>query len=280
MRLLLIESRARFVHALRQDLAREGFHTEWAPDGRSGLRRALDGDHDVIVLDVLLAGLNGYEVCSRIRAAGRTTPVLILTAKDGEHDIAEGLESGADDYLVKPFAFLVLVARLRALLRRRGQHASAGWQVGDLRVDPVSMRVWRGDTEIELTAKEFGFLACLTREAERVVTKPQIIERVWEKQSPRQVNVVEVYISTLRRKIDRPFRQASIVTVRGAGYKFVATGGPGPGRQTYGVRTPTSPAAAAIAMLNCVSEMPDPVCASGTSGTPGAVRGLSAGGIS
>ncbi|MFD3941847.1 response regulator transcription factor [Streptomyces sp. NPDC058579] len=229
MRILLIERRARFANTLRQKLAAEGFHTERAPDGRSGLRRALDGDHDVIVLDVLLAGLNGYEVCARIRAAGRTTPVLILTAKDGEHDIAEGLESGADDYLVKPFAFPVLVARLRALLRRSGLHTSAGWQVGDLRMDPVSMRVWRGGVEIGLTAKEFSVLACLTREADRVVTKPEIIERIWEKQSPRRTNIVEVYISALRRKIDRPFRQASIVTVRGAGYKFVAGAGPARG---------------------------------------------------
>ncbi|MFE2553051.1 response regulator transcription factor [Streptomyces sp. NPDC059355] len=222
MRLLLIESSARSANALRQGLTAEGFHTEWAPDGRSGLRRALDGDHDVIVLDILLAGLNGYEVCSRIRAAGRTAPILILTAKDGEYDIAEGLESGADDYLVKPYAFVVLVARLRALLRRGREHGPAQWQAGDLRVDPVSMRAWRGESEIDLTAKEFGVLACLIRPAERVVTKPEIIARVWDQESARRANVLEVHISALRRKIDRPFRRSSIVTVRGAGYKFVA----------------------------------------------------------
>lgn len=228
MRLLLIEGSARTANALRGVLEVEGFHTEWAPDGHSGLRRALDGDHDVIVLDVLLAGLNGYELCSRIRAAGRTTPILILTAKGGEHDITQGLESGADDYLVKPCPFVVLVARLRALLRRGGPCGPAEWQVGDLRVDPVSMRAWRAGTRIELTAKEFGVLACLTRQAERVVTKPEIIERVWEEAAEtRHANALEVHISALRRKIDRPFRRSSIVTVRGAGYKFVA-GGPPP----------------------------------------------------
>ncbi|MFF3672715.1 response regulator transcription factor [Streptomyces sp. NPDC002120] len=228
MRLLLIESSVRSANALRHGLTAEGFHMEWAPDGHSGLRRALHGDHDVIVLDILLAGLNGYDVCSRIRAAGRTTPILILTVKGGEHDIAEGLERGADDYLVKPFAFVVLVARLRALLRRGGRPGPAEWQVGDLRVDPVSMTAWRGGTAIELTAKEFSVLACLTRQAERVVTKPEIMERVWEKGASRQANLLEVHISALRRKIDRPFRRSSIVTVRGAGYKFVAGGGQPP----------------------------------------------------
>ncbi|MFB7054119.1 response regulator transcription factor [Streptomyces vinaceus] len=226
MRLLLIDGSARCANALRRGLAAEGFHTEWAPEGRSGLRRALDGDHDVIVLDLLLTGLNGYEVCTRIRAAGRTTPILILTAKDGEHDIAEGLERGADDYLVKPYAFVVLVARLRALLRRGARQGLAQWQVGDLRVDPVSLRAWRGATEIGLTAKEFGVLACLTRQAERVVTKPEIIEQVWEEEPTCRANALEVHISALRRKIDRPFRRTSIVTVRGVGYKFVAGDGP------------------------------------------------------
>ncbi|MFE2553056.1 response regulator transcription factor [Streptomyces sp. NPDC059355] len=220
MQLLLIEDSARFADALRSKLAAEGIRTEWASNGHAGLRRALEGSHDVIVLDVLLTGMNGYEVCSRIRAAGQTTPILILTAKAGEYDIAEALETGADDYLVKPSSFLVLVARLRALVRRSGRNASTEWTVGDLRVDPIAMRVWRGETEVELTAKEFSVLACLTDQVEQVVSKQEIVQRVWEA-STRQLNVVEVYVSSLRRKIDAPFGRSSIVTVRGAGYKLV-----------------------------------------------------------
>ncbi|MFF3672709.1 response regulator transcription factor [Streptomyces sp. NPDC002120] len=221
MQLLLIEDSARFADALRSKLVAEGIRTEWASSGHAGLRRALEGAYDVIVLDVLLAGMNGYEVCSRLRAAGATTPILILTAKDGEYDIAEGLEAGADDYLVKPSSFLVLVARLRALVRRSGRNAGTEWAVGDLRVDPVAMRVWRGETEIGLTAKEFSVLACLTDQVEQVVSKQEIVKRVWEAPSARQLNVVEVYVSSLRRKIDVPFGRSSIVTVRGAGYKLV-----------------------------------------------------------
>ncbi|MFC9293688.1 response regulator transcription factor [Streptomyces sp. NPDC057011] len=240
IRILLIESSARFSHWLRTGLAAEGFHTEWASDGHAGLRRALTGDYDVIVLDVRLAGLNGYEVCSRLREAGSTVPVLLLTAEDGERDIVAGLESGADDYLVKPFAFVVLTARLRALARRGGRRFPGEWVVGDLRVDPVSMRVWRGRVEVELTAKEFSVLACLTEAAERVVTKTEIIERVWKKGSPRPANVVEVYVSALRRKIDLPFSCSTIVTVRGAGYRLGAAGGQARGgAQRYGVRSRT-----------------------------------------
>lgn len=228
MRLLLIEGSARAAKALRLGLAAEGFHTEWAPDGHSGLRRALRGDHDVIVLEVQLAGLDGFEVCSAVRAAGRTTPILIFTAKDGEHDITEGLESGADDYLVKSSSFRVLLARLRALLRRGSRPSPTEWQLGDLRVDPVSMTAWRSGTEIELTAKEFRLLACLTRHAERVVPKPEIIRQIWDKGSACRANTLEAHISALRRKIDRPFQRSSIVTVRGAGYKFVIGRHPSP----------------------------------------------------
>ncbi|MFD8148111.1 response regulator transcription factor [Streptomyces sp. NPDC059708] len=221
MHLLLIEDSARVADTLRSKLAAEGIRSDWASSGHAGLRRALEGGYDVIVLEVLLAGMNGYEVCSRIRAAGQNTPILMLTAKDGEYDIAEGLESGADDYLVKPSSFLVLVARLRALVRRSGQSASSEWVVGDLRVDPIGMRVWRGDAEIGLTAKEFSVLACLTDQAEQVVSKQEIVRRVWENPSARPLNVVEVYISSLRQKIDAPFGRSTIVTVRGAGYKLI-----------------------------------------------------------
>ncbi|MFE2286350.1 response regulator transcription factor [Streptomyces sp. NPDC059443] len=222
MRLLLVEDNARFADVLRAGLAREGYETEWASDGHAGLRRALLGGYDVIVLDVMLPGVHGYELCTRVRAAGVLTPILMLTAKDGEYDIAEGLETGADDYLVKPFSFVVLTARLKALTRRDRRQQPAEWVVGDLRVDPVSMRVWRGETEIELAAKEFTVLACLAERAEQVVAKPEIIGRVWDGRSDRPLNVVEVYISALRRKIDTPFGRSSILTVRGAGYRLSA----------------------------------------------------------
>ncbi|MFI1170415.1 response regulator transcription factor [Streptomyces melanogenes] len=225
MRLLLVEDNARFAGLLRQGLAGEGFDAEWVADGRSGLLRAAEGGFDVIVLDVMLPGMNGYEMCARLRAMGDTTPVLMLTAKDGEYDIAEGLETGADDYLVKPFSFVVLVARLRALARRGGRQVPSAWLVGDLRVDPAAMRVWRGEEEVNLTAKEFAVLACLAERAEQVIAKPEIVERVWDAQADRALNVVEVYISALRRKIDTPFGRASILTVRGAGYRLTA-GGP------------------------------------------------------
>ncbi|MFC9294102.1 response regulator transcription factor [Streptomyces sp. NPDC057011] len=236
MRLLLVEDNARFADLLRQGLAEEGFETEWASDGRAGLRRAIDGGYDVIVLDVMLPGMHGYELCTRLRASGDVTPVLMLTAKDGEYDIAEGLETGADDYLVKPFSFVVLVARLKALARRGGRQRPTGWQVGELRVDPVAMRVWRGQDEVDLTAKEFAVLACLAERAEQVVAKPEIIERVWDGQSDRPLNVVEVYISALRRKIDAPFGRASILTVRGRGYRLST--GREPGRWHPSTRLP------------------------------------------
>ncbi|MFB7908733.1 response regulator transcription factor [Kitasatospora sp. NPDC056076] len=222
MRLLIVEDNVRLADLLRQGLTAEGFETDWVADGQLGLRRALDGGYDVIVLDVMLPGIHGYDVVARLRANGNRTPVLMLTAKDGEYDIAEGLETGADDYLIKPFSFVVLVARLNALLRRTAQRSPTEWLVGDLRVDPVSMRVWRGEREVELTAKEFAVLACLAERAEQVVTKPEIIERVWESQSERPLNVVEVYISALRRKLDTPFGRMSILTVRGAGYRLTA----------------------------------------------------------
>ncbi|MFF3070341.1 response regulator transcription factor [Kitasatospora sp. NPDC057936] len=222
MRLLLVEDNTRFADLLRQGLAAEGIDADWAPDGHAGLRRALEGGYDVIVLDVMLPGMHGYEVVARLRTVGDRTPVLMLTAKDGEYDIAEGLETGADDYLVKPFSFVVLLARLKALVRRSAQRTPTEWLVGDLRVDPVSTRVWRGGTEVELTGKEFAVLACLAERAEQVVTKPEIIKRVWEGRSPRPLNVVEVYISALRRKLDTPFGLVSILTVRGAGYRLTA----------------------------------------------------------
>ncbi|GGP00112.1 response regulator transcription factor [Wenjunlia tyrosinilytica] len=220
MRMLMVEDDARLAGLLRQGLADEGFEVDWVADGRQGLRRALSGTYDVIVLDVMLPGLNGYAVCARLRAAGNSTPVLMLTAKDGEYDVAEGLETGADDYLSKPFSFVVLIARLKALIRRSGRRATAALQVGDLRIEPVSLRCWRGPDEVVLTAKEFAVLACLAERADEVITKTDIAERVWDECYEGDLNIVEVYVSALRRKIDAPFGRRSIRTIRGAGYRL------------------------------------------------------------
>ena len=176
----------------------------------------------------MLPGLNGYRLCARLRAGGDTTPILMLTAKDGEHDEAEGLDPGADDYLTKPFSYVVLLARVRALLRRRSGGASPVVKVGDLTVDPAGRRCFRGpdsETEIALTTREFAVLEHLAARAGQVVSKTEILEHVWDFSFDGDPNIVEVYISALRRKIDAPFGRRSIATVRGAGYRLVADGG-------------------------------------------------------
>jgi len=174
------------------------------------------------VLDILLPGLSGYEVLRRLRQAGSWVPVLMLTAKDGEYDIADALDLGADDYLVKPFSFVVLVARLRALLRRGARERPATLRAGALTVDPATRRCWRDGTEITLTAREFGVLEYLVRNRGRVVSKTELLTHVWDEHFDGDTNIVEVYVGYLRRKIDKPFAVRTIATVRGAGY-LVAT---------------------------------------------------------
>jgi DNA-binding response OmpR family regulator len=169
----------------------------------------------------MLPGLNGYRVCAHLRRAGVSTPVLILTAKDGEYDEAEALDTGADDYLAKPFSYLVLVARLRALIRRGGAIRPATLTVGDLNIDLAQHRCRRGPTEVSLTPKEFAVLACLGRRPGEVLTKTDVINEVWDMSFDGDVNIVEVYVSALRRKLDKPFGRNSIVTVRGIGYRLV-----------------------------------------------------------
>jgi DNA-binding response OmpR family regulator len=191
-----------------------------AHDGPSGLAAAGTGRHDVVVLDIMLPGLSGYRVLERMRAAGNWTPVLMLTAKDGEYDEADAFDLGADDYLVKPFSFVVLLARLRALLRRAGDARPSVLEVGDLRLDPARHRVHRGATEITLTPREFGVLEHLMRRAGEVVTKTDILRAVWDAHYDGEVNVVEVYVGYLRRKIDAPFGTSSIETLRGVGYRM------------------------------------------------------------
>lgn len=185
-------------------------------DGLEGLHRAAGGGYDLVVLDIMLPGMNGYRVCAALRAAGHDVPILMLTAKDGEYDEAEGLDTGADDYLTKPFSYVVLVARVRALLRRRSGSPSPVLTVGALRLDTAARRVHRGEEEITLTAKEFAVLEQLAVRAGEVVSKADILEHVWDFAYDGDPNIVEVYVSTLRRKLGA----AAIRTVRGAGYRL------------------------------------------------------------
>jgi DNA-binding response OmpR family regulator len=205
-------------------LEAEGFATDVAANGVDGLWMATEHAYDAIVLDILLPGMNGYRVCARLRAAGVWTPILMLTAKDGELDEAEGLDTGADDYVTKPFSHVALVARLRALIRRGGQERPAVLGAGDLRLDPAERRAWRGDVELSLTARELSLLEYLLRREGAVCSKTDIVEHVWDGSFDGDLNIVEVYIGHLRAKIDRPFRRSSIQTVRGAGYRVIADG--------------------------------------------------------
>ncbi|MEU4891596.1 response regulator transcription factor [Streptomyces sp. NPDC044780] len=218
MRLLIVEDERRLAVSLAKGLRAEGFAVDVVHDGREGLHRAREGAYDLVVLDIMLPGLNGYRVCAELRAAGSEVPILMLTAKDGEYDEAEGLDTGADDYLTKPFSYVVLVARVRALLRRRGSGASPVVRVGTLTVDRGTRRVERDSREVALTAKEFSVLEQLATRAGEVVSKPEILEHVWDFAYDGDPNIVEVYVSALRRKLGAGL----IETVRGAGYRLRA----------------------------------------------------------
>ena len=219
VRVLLIEDEPRQAAALRRGLEADGFSVEVAGDGREGLWIATHSDFDVVVLDLLLPAMNGFDVCRRIREAGVWTPVLILTAKTGEYDEIESLDTGADDFVVKPVSYGVLLARLRALLRRGKPERPSVMSVGTLTLDPAGRRVTRGGEPIALTRREFALLELLVRRAEEVVTKPEILDHVWGADFAGSANIVEVYVGYLRRKIDRPFGVASLVTVPG-GYRL------------------------------------------------------------
>jgi DNA-binding response OmpR family regulator len=219
MKLLVVEDDVKIAGALRRGLTAEGFSVEVAEDGVEGLWRAREGSYDLIVLDVMLPGRNGYRVCADLRRAGDPTPILMLTAKDGDLDEAEALDTGADDYLRKPFSFPVLVARVHALLRRAALGEPPPLAVGDLTLDLRGRRVHRGGTEIALTAREFDLLVYLVRRAGSVVSKQRILAGVWDDEFEGDPNVVEVYVARLRRKLDEPFGRQSIETVRGAGYR-------------------------------------------------------------
>ncbi|MFC8346804.1 response regulator transcription factor [Streptomyces sp. NPDC057280] len=219
MRLLIVEDEKRLALSLARGLTAEGYVVDVVHDGREGLHRATEGSYDLVILDIMLPGLNGYRVCAALRAAGHDVPILMLTAKDGEYDEAEGLDTGADDYLTKPFSYVVLVARVKALLRRRGRNGAGASPVvvrGDLKVDTAARRVFLGGDEVPLTTKEFAVLEQLVTRAGEVVSKAQILEHVWDFAYDGDPNIVEVYVSTLRRKL----RAGLIRTVRGAGYRL------------------------------------------------------------
>ncbi len=222
MRLLVVEDEVRLAEALKRGLEAEGFEVDLAFDGKEGLALALGERYEAIVLDILLPGLNGYRVCAEIRAAGNWTPILMLTAKSGEFDEAEALDTGADDFLSKPFSYVVLVARLRALVRRGSGPRPAPCQVGDLRLDPAARTCDRGGVPIHLTPREVDLLEVLMSRAGEVVGKAELLERVWGPDSDVDPNVVEVYLGYLRRKIDRPFDRDTLRTIRGAGYVLAA----------------------------------------------------------
>ncbi|MCX4588221.1 response regulator transcription factor [Streptomyces sp. NBC_01549] len=218
MRLLVVEDERRLAVSLALGLRAEGFAVDVSYDGREGLHLAGEGSYDLVVLDVNLPGMNGYHVCAALRAAGNNVPIMMLTAKDGEYDEAEGLDTGADDYLTKPFSYVVLLARIRALLRRRGREAAPVVRVGELAVDRGARRVLRAGEPVAVTAKEFALLEYLLLRVGEVVSKRELIDHVWDMAYDGAPNIVEVYVSALRRKLGAEV----IETVRGAGYRLAA----------------------------------------------------------
>ena len=225
MRVLVVEDEERLAAGLRAGLEAEGFAVDVVHTGTDGLWIARECPFDVIVLDIMLPGMNGYRVCAALRSEGNWTPVLMLTAKDGEWDEVEGLDTGADDYLTKPFSSAVLVARLRALLRRGARERPAVLTAGDLRMDPAARVARRGDIAVELTARELALLEFLLRRRGEVVSKREILAHVWDYDFSGDPNIVEVYVRHLRNKLDRPFGRHAIQTVRGCGYRLAADGG-------------------------------------------------------
>ena len=225
MRVLIVEDDIPLASALRRGLRAEGMVADVAVKGEDALWMVSSAEFDAVVLDVMLPGIDGFETCRRLRDDGVWTPIIMLTARDSVDDRVQGLDAGADDYLVKPFAFAELLARLRALARRGPVERPAVLEVGDLQLDPATREVRRGDTEIALSAKEFALLEAFMRRPGEVLTQLQLLEHAWDYDYENRSNVVEVYVRYLREKVDRPFDVKSIETVRGAGYRLRKDGG-------------------------------------------------------
>jgi len=227
MRVLVVEDDERMARAVQRGLQSEGFAVDVALDGTDGLWHATEFAYDalVLVLDVMLPGIDGYELCRRLRAAGNWAPILVLTARDGELDETRALDLGADDYLAKPFSYQVLVARLRALLRRGRPARPTVLTAGDLRLDPATHAVWRGDTPVALSPRQFAVLELFMRRPGEVLSKAVILEHVWDFAFEGDPNIVEVYVGQLRRRIDEPFGRQSLQTIRLVGYRLDAAGG-------------------------------------------------------
>jgi two-component system OmpR family response regulator len=220
MRVLIVEDEVKMAALLRRGLSEEGHLAEVAGDGETAVAMARASAYDAIVLDVMLPRLDGFSACRQMREAGVWTGVLMLTARDSVHDRVAGLDCGADDYLVKPFSFSELLARLRALARRAESPRPTQLIVGDLRLDPATRRVWRGEVEVRLSTKEFTLLETLMRRPGFVFDRATLLEYAWDYGYENRSNVVDVYIRYLRQKVDRPFNCATIETVRGAGYRL------------------------------------------------------------
>ena len=220
MRILVVEDDKLVGRAVRRGLEAEGYAVDVALDGTEGAWLAAENEYDALVLDVMLPGLPGDQLCARLREAGDWTPILMLTARSLPEEEARALDAGADDFLAKPFSYLVLVARLRALLRRGGRERPAVLEVGDLRLDPAQHQVWRGDTSVDLTPRQFSLLELLMRRPGEVLSKASILEHVWDFAYEGDPNIVEVYVRQLRQRIDIPFDRASLQTVRLVGYRL------------------------------------------------------------
>ncbi|KQM14924.1 two-component system response regulator [Plantibacter sp. Leaf171] len=221
MRILVVDDEVRLAEGVRRGLEAEGFAVDVAANGVDGLWMAGEHRYDAIILDIMMPGMSGYRVCQQLRDAGDWTPILMLTAKDGDWDQVEALDTGADDFLSKPFSFAVLVARIRSLVRRGSRERPAVLEVGELRLDPASKQVHRGDVPIDLTSREFAVLEFLMRRGGEVVSKREVLQNVWDDDFEGDPNIVEVYVGHLRNKVDRPFERASLETVRGFGYRLV-----------------------------------------------------------
>jgi two-component system OmpR family response regulator len=227
MRVLIVEDEVKMASLIRRGLREEGLAADVAIKGEDALWMAAATDYDAIVLDVMLPGIDGFETCSQLRQKSVWAPVLMLTARDSVEDRVAGLDTGADDYLTKPFSFVELLARIRALARRGHVGHATVLSAGDLNLDPAARRVWRGDTDISLSAKEFALLETFMRHPGQVLDRLQLLEHAWDYDYENRSNVIDVYVRYLREKIDRPFGVDSLETVRGAGYRLRADGGVG-----------------------------------------------------